>query len=72
MESDMTATVEGLLTSEQLADYLNTSTQRLAVHRVKGTGPRFVKEGRRVLYRRTDVEAWLDANTRERTTGEGS
>jgi len=67
----MTTITRDLLTPEQLADYLATTTQRLAVHRVNGTGPRFVKEGRRVLYRRTDVEAWLDAHTRERTTGEG-
>lgn len=67
----MTAPTPVLLTPEQLAETLNTTTQRLAVHRMNGTGPRFVKEGRRVLYRLADVEAWLEANTRDRTTGEG-
>lgn len=65
------STITALITPDELAEYLGTTTQRLAVHRMNGTGPRFVKEGRRVLYRRSDVEAWLDANTRDRTTGEG-
>jgi predicted DNA-binding transcriptional regulator AlpA len=68
----MSTAIHPLMSSEELADYLGTTTQRLATHRMKGTGPRFVKEGRRVLYRRAEVEAWLDSNTRERTTGEGS
>lgn len=67
----MTTTTPVLLTPEQLAETLTTTTQRLAVHRMNGTGPRFVKEGRRVLYRLADVETWLEANTHDRTTGEG-
>jgi predicted DNA-binding transcriptional regulator AlpA len=67
----MTISTQSLLTTEQLAEYLSTTTQRLAVHRVNGTGPRFVKEGRRVLYRMSDVEKWLDSNTRDRTSREG-
>lgn len=68
----MTAPVlTSLLSPEQLAEYLSTTTQRLATHRMNGTGPRFIREGRRILYRATDVESWLDANTRERTDGTG-
>ncbi|MBN9105487.1 MAG: hypothetical protein J0I14_10830 [Propionibacteriaceae bacterium] len=29
--------------------------------RVQGYGPKFFKVGKRVFYRRTDVQAWLDA-----------
>lgn len=67
----MSTVMSQLMTADELAEYLGTTTQRLANHRMKGTGPRFVKEGRRVLYRRSEVERWLDENTRDRTTGEG-
>lgn len=60
----MTAT---LYTPDQLAEYLGTTTGNLAQLRYRGTGPAFVKAGRRVLYRETDVQAWLDANTRTQT-----
>ncbi|MGH3524727.1 MAG: helix-turn-helix transcriptional regulator [Mycobacterium sp.] len=52
---------------EQVALVLGTSTAGLAQMRYRGTGPRFVKRGRRVLYRWSDVRAYLDANTIQRT-----
>lgn len=67
----MIATDTRLVTPAELADYLGTSTQRLARDRVNGTGPRYIRAGRTVRYRWSDVQAWLDENTRERTTGEG-
>ena len=38
-----------------------------AQHRYRGTGPTFVKVGRKVFYRRTDVESWLDSQAKTRT-----
>jgi hypothetical protein len=35
--------------------------------RYKGTGPKFIKRGSRVLYRWSDVLEWLDRNTIQRT-----
>ena len=32
--------------------------------RYKGTGPKFIKRGRRVLYRWSDVLVWMDRNTK--------
>lgn len=32
----------------------------LAYWRMVGTGPRWAKLGRRVVYRRGDLEAWID------------
>jgi hypothetical protein len=52
---------------EQVALVLGTSAAGLAQMRYRGTGPRFVKRGRRVLYRWSDVRAYLDANTLQRT-----
>jgi hypothetical protein len=40
----------------------------LAKMRCLGGGPPFVKAGRRVLYRRADIKAWLDARRVKNTT----
>ena len=39
-----------------------TTDQTWAAMRHKGTGPRYVKLGRKVYYRRADVQAWIEAN----------
>lgn len=57
------------MTTGEVASLLRLSDNTLRVARMKGTGPAFVKLGRRVVYRRTDVEAWLAARAR-RHTGE--
>ncbi len=51
------------LTQTEAAELLRLSARTLERHRVAGTGPRFVKAGRRVLYRLSDIHAW----TAERT-----
>lgn len=51
----------------EVAAALFTSEGGLAQMRYRGTGPKFIKRGRRVLYRWSDVRAYLDANTIERT-----
>ncbi|WP_298589507.1 AlpA family transcriptional regulator [uncultured Kocuria sp.] len=63
----MTAPTDKLLTPAELADYLGTTTGNLAQFRYRGTGPAFVKVGRRVLYRESDVTAWIAANVRTMT-----
>jgi hypothetical protein len=56
-----------LATPVEVAEYLRTTTAALAQDRYKGTGPKFIKRGRRVLYRWSDVLEWLDRNTIKRT-----
>jgi predicted DNA-binding transcriptional regulator AlpA len=60
-----------LLTPAELAARLQTPTAVLANWRYKGTGPKFVKIGGgirgNIRYRASDVEAWLDAQTRTQT-----
>jgi hypothetical protein len=51
----------------QVAPVLDTTEAGLAQMRYRGTGPRFVKVGRKVVYRWSDVRAYLDANTLQRT-----
>ena len=53
-----------LLTEDDAARYLNCSTAFLRRCRLHHTGPAFVKVGRLVRYRLTDLEAYLAANTR--------
>jgi hypothetical protein len=55
------------MTPAELAPLLKTTPQGLANHRYRGTGPAFVKAGRKVLYRRQDVDAWLEQNVHTRT-----
>lgn len=50
--------------------FLKVPEGTLANWRYQGRGPRFVKVGRHVRYRRTDVEAWLERNLRESTAAE--
>jgi len=45
----------------------HTTTAALAQDRYRGTGPKFIKRGSRVLYRWSDVLEWLDRNTIQRT-----
>lgn len=48
-----------LMTPPEVAVMLRTSVGALAQHRSRGSGPKFLRAGRRVLYRRGAVEAWL-------------
>ena len=44
----------------EAAKFLKMSTSTLAKWRHYGKGPRFLKCGSAVLYRREDLEAWLN------------
>ncbi len=52
----------------EVAAALGTTEAGLAQMRYRGTGPKFSKVGRRrVIYRWSDVRAYLDANVMTRT-----
>ncbi|MGI9084433.1 MAG: helix-turn-helix domain-containing protein [Aeromicrobium sp.] len=51
---------EHMITLE-VADFLRTSPETVRYWRHIGKGPRSFKVGRRVLYDRADVAAWLEA-----------
>ena len=56
--------LEDTATSKEVAAYLHTSEAGLAQMRYRGTGPNFIKAGKRkVIYRWADVQSFLDANT---------
>lgn len=57
-----------LLKPSDLGEKLGKSTAALANWRYLGLGPRFIKLGpKAVRYRISDVEAWLDEQTRQQT-----
>ncbi|HEX4961394.1 MAG TPA: helix-turn-helix domain-containing protein [Thermoanaerobaculia bacterium] len=58
----------GALPTPQAAEYLGLSPATLETLRSRGGGPAFVKLGRRVVYRREDLEAWLVAQRRSSTS----
>lgn len=43
------------------------SNQYLASLRHKGGGPVYVKLGRKVYYRQSDIDAWIEGNLHTRT-----
>lgn len=66
----MTRTAEistGLAEPQEVADYLLVPKATLAQWRYLGQGPRFMKVGRFVRYRWSDVEAWLGTQSRSST-----
>jgi len=48
-----------LLTQREAARLLRLSERTLERYRVSGLGPRYVKAGRRCLYRVEDLETWI-------------
>jgi hypothetical protein len=62
-----------LLTTEQARIYLGGEDEPLKINtmegwRVQGVGPRFIKLGRLVRYRVEDLDAYLEAQTRQSTS----
>lgn len=63
-----------LLNENKTAEFLGLSTATLRKWRWEGKEPRFIKLGRRVVYRMSDIEAYLEKQSRISTSdnGEGS
>ncbi len=61
----------GALSTPLAAEYLGLSPATLETLRTRGGGPPFVKLGRRVVYRREDLEAWLAQGRRRSTSDAG-
>jgi excisionase family DNA binding protein len=51
---------ERLLTTDEVAEWLQMSPDTVRQWRADRTGPRGYRIGRHVRYRREDVEAWLE------------
>ena len=61
----------GLINQAELAKLLDKSEAWTERSRWDGSGPPFVKIGKSVMYRVTDVEEWLAGRTRTSTSDHG-
>ncbi|WP_349268958.1 hypothetical protein MPNTM1_04180 [Mycolicibacterium parafortuitum] len=57
--------LDQLLTPQQVAEYRGTTTGVLAQERFKGVGPNFIRDGRRIRYRVSDIRAYIESSTVE-------
>lgn len=64
IEPHAEAGVEPLLTTDEVARICRTTASTVRYWRHKGAGPPGFRTGRRVLYPRAGVTAWLDAQAR--------
>jgi len=55
------------LTTNEVATLTRTAPQTWRRYRCQGKGPRYTRIGTKVLYRSSDLQAWLDARTVENT-----
>ena len=71
-ESLFDSRLAGLLSAQELADYLEIPLATLYTRRYRNEGPRGFRVGRHLRYRQTDVVAWINSQleppTRERTS----
>ena len=63
------ANLPEIMTPPQLGTAMDKSVEQLALERSLGTGPPFVKYGRRVYYLRSVGIAFWEANRKDRTEG---
>jgi predicted DNA-binding transcriptional regulator AlpA len=59
------------LNAVQAASVLGLAPSTLAKLRLSGHGPAYCKLGRRVVYRRADLEAWLESRVARDTSDAG-
>jgi excisionase family DNA binding protein len=56
-------TKETYCTPKEAAEYLRSSTSTLAKARMRKMGPDFVRIGRAIRYRQSDLDSWMSAST---------
>ena len=54
-----------LIDTKAAAAYLGVAVATLTDFRLRGVGPNYIKVGRCVRYRRSDIEAWLVSRTKQ-------
>jgi len=64
----MTTKARTYLSTKEVADEFAFSVSTLTKLRVFGGGPLFYKLGRRVVYRRQDIESWITDHARRSTS----
>ncbi len=68
LASTPTAAAKELVTGSELAERLGVSLPTLQRWRYEGSGPPFVKVGRKVRYAAADIDAWLAGQRKTSTS----
>lgn len=50
-----------LLTMPEAAEYVGLAVATLRFYRATETGPKSFRLGKRIVYKRTDLDAWIEA-----------
>jgi predicted DNA-binding transcriptional regulator AlpA len=50
------------ITPQEAAEYLGSGLSTLGIHRMNGTGPKYIKWGVNVRYDVRDLDEWMDAH----------
>jgi hypothetical protein len=61
--------MDRLLLPEEVADWVRRPKTTLAFWRTRGIGPKSARVGGRVLYKQSDVEAWIAEQFKSATGG---
>ena len=56
-----------LISQQEAAAYLNRSPRTLQTWRIEARGPRYYKQGNRVLYKLADIDSWIETTARTST-----
>ena len=56
----METRLDEYMTAQEVADHYRLPLQTIYGWRYKGTGPKAIKLGRHLRYRRSDVERWAE------------
>ncbi|WP_031386509.1 helix-turn-helix transcriptional regulator, partial [Desulfonatronum thiodismutans] len=64
-------TLPQLKTEDELCAYLGKSKAWAQRSRLDGSGPSFIKVGRKPLYRLDAIHSWLESRTRTSTSDQG-
>jgi len=51
------------MNTEQAASYIGLSKKTLCMWRCQGKGPRFIKLGSRILYKKSDLDTYIEENS---------
>lgn len=57
-----TVNLDPLLSAEEAAQYLNRDSRTMANDRCNGIGPRYARIGRLIRYRKSDLDAFIEAS----------
>ncbi|SFL23902.1 DNA binding domain-containing protein, excisionase family [Pseudovibrio ascidiaceicola] len=68
MRTELNSIENALITEAAAADYLGISIRTIQAWRMRGGGPIFVKLGKSVRYRPSDIQAWIEAHLASSTS----